>query len=81
MYIYIYIYIWTDDEWWMIDDKGIDYRNLFNQNVIYFYTYYNEIGSDNLKKRPSVVFFNIKINVLEIIKHVQSIKLNNNNLK
>jgi len=43
VYIYIYIYIWTDDEWWMIDDKGIDYRNLFNQNIIYFYTYYNEI--------------------------------------
>ena len=43
-YIYIYIYIWTgDDEWWMIDDKGIDYRNLLNQNIIYFYTYYNEI--------------------------------------
>ena len=38
-----YIYIWTDDEWWMIDDKGIDYRNLLNQNIIYFYTYYNEI--------------------------------------
>ena len=47
LYIYIYIYIYErmmmNDEWWMIDDKGIDYRNLFNQNIIYFYTYYNEI--------------------------------------